>query len=106
MFKKTAVAILIGALSSVAMAFPTKVRLLADPDYRHEGNELHLRTNKGKVIVSHENQDVYAVFLQNARKGDCFVLETESDWLVEFNKALDESLVRSAAKIDCKGVGR
>lgn len=52
--------------------------------------------------MSHDNQGAYAVFLQNAKKGDCFVLETEPDWLVEFNNGLDGSLVGFSVRSECK----
>lgn len=90
--------------STCASAFPTKVKLTAAPDFRNEGTELVLRTDKGTVSVTATDAEaVYQAFVSGGRKGECFVLETETETDVRFNVGIDKSGVRSVRKVACAG---
>ena len=82
------------------MAFPTKVKVLKAPDVASsEGTELVLTTNKGTVTVSSQ-QAAYQQLL-SVRKGQCLILESESESDIEFNQKLNRSGLSSIKKTNC-----
>ncbi|MDI1269482.1 MAG: hypothetical protein PSV40_10345 [Polaromonas sp.] len=106
---KFILAILTFAAASMAMAFPTTVRLTANPQFVNEGQEVVIRTNKGSVTASTgpEGNQIYQAFTQKgAVKGACFILETERETDVEFNLKTDKSGASSAKKVNCTSAKR
>lgn len=84
----------------VAAAFPTKVKVLKEPNLASsEGIEVVLTTNKGTITASHKHP-VYKA-LGQAKKGQCLMLETESESTADFNRKVDASGVNSVSKTKC-----
>lgn len=100
--------ILAGAfmLSSSAMAYPTAVKLLADAEWLPEGSGVLLSTNKGYAHIYNDN--MYK--LGNSKKGECYILEADTEDYVTLHKkkypslkALDSQReVSSWEKVTCK----
>ena len=86
---------------SVAHAYPTKVKLLKDPIYAStEGTSVIVTTDKGTIQEGMNPWGVYDAF-EKAKKGQCYIFETETESTVQFNKKLDKSGVRSIKKVSC-----
>jgi hypothetical protein len=86
---------------SVANAFPTKVKLTQDADYyTTEGITVIVKTNKGTIEVDNGESGLYKSFT-NAKKGTCFILETESESTVDFNKKVGLSKTSTVTKTKC-----
>lgn len=103
-FQKFCVTALTLTVASIAAAFPTTVRLSSNPEFRNEGQEVVIRTNKGTVTASTsaDGDLVYHAFIQKgAVKGACYVFETETETDVQFNVRTDQSGTRSVKKVPC-----
>lgn len=88
-------------LAVSANAFPTKVKLLDDSNYAvTEGESVTLFTNKGELEFG-MNSPLYNYF-EKAKKGQCFVFETESESTISFNKPKDKSGTVTVTKVSCK----
>ena len=86
---------------SAANAFPTKVKLLKDPNYAStEGTSVIVTTDKGTIEEGQNAWGVYDSF-EKAKKGECYTFETETESEVKFNKKLDKSGVKSIKKVSC-----
>lgn len=86
---------------STANAFPTKVKLLKDPNYAStEGTSVIVTTDKGTIEEGQNAWGVYDAF-DKAKKGECYNFETETESEVKFNKKLDKSGVKSIKKVKC-----
>lgn len=86
---------------TAANSFPTKVKLLKDPNYASsEGVSVLVTTDKGTIEEGMNEWGVYDAF-SKAKKGSCYILETESESQVKFNKKVDKSDVRSIKKTSC-----
>ena len=86
---------------SVANAFPTKIKLLQDPNYaRSEGTSVLVTTDKGTIEEGMNDWGVYDAF-EKAKKGQCYIFETETESTVKFNKKLDQSGIKSIKKTNC-----
>ena len=97
----TAVAISILLSTTAANSFPTKVKLLKDPNYAStEGTSVIVTTDKGTIEEGQNQWGVYDAF-EKAKKGSCYIFETETESNVKFNKKLDKSDVRSIKKVNC-----
>lgn len=108
-FPQFLLTILTLAAASMAMAFPTTVRLTANPQFINEGQEVVIRTNKGTVTASTgpDGGRIYQVFTQKGTvKGACFVLETQTETDVEFNLKTDRSGAMSATRVSCASAKR
>ena len=98
--KKALLALALTICASSVLAFPTKVKVIKAPDLLStEGQELGLTTNKGLVTVF-SGQDVY-MELTKVKKGQCLILETNTETEVEFNKKPGLSGVASIQKVRC-----
>ncbi len=88
------------AIAGVAGAFPTKVKVLKDPDLlSSEGTQVILKTSKGSLTASYRHP-AYAG-LSKARKGQCLILETESESTADFGKKVDQSGVNTVTTTRC-----
>lgn len=88
-------------LAVSANAFPTKVKLLDDSNYAvTEGESVTLFTNKGELEFG-MNSPLYNYF-EKAKKGQCFIFETESESTISFNKPKDKSGTVTVTKVSCK----
>ena len=79
------------------------------PQFRSEGQEVVIRTDKGTITASTgpDGVGIYQPFVDKAGvKGDCYVFETESESDVRFNAALDQSGARSVRPSPCPAVKR
>ena len=88
------------SIAMTAMAYPTTVKLLKEPDLASsKGAQAIVRTSKGTIAVSSK----YPAYQQLAKvkAGQCLVLETFSESYVEFNKKVDQSGVASAEVTKC-----
>lgn len=98
---KLFIAISMIVLATSANAFPTKVKLTDDANYlMTEGESVTLFTNKGKIEFSTKSP-LYN-FFSTAKKGQCFILETDSESTADFNKGMDKSMVNTVTKTSCK----
>jgi hypothetical protein len=98
---KLLIAISLVILATSANAFPTKVKLTQDPNFAMtEGTSVTLFTDKGKLEFGMKSH-LYNSF-DSAKKGQCFIFETESESTTEFNKKVDKSLAVSVTKTSCK----
>lgn len=83
-----------------AQAFPTKVTITKNPDLASsEGAQVVAFTNKGTVTVS-SKYPAYKI-LANSKKGECYILETDSESVMDFNKKTDRSEVSTVKKTRC-----
>ena len=97
---KSFIAVLLVFTATAALAFPTKVKVLQEPNLlSSEGTELLLTTNKGTITVSYRHRAYQP--LTKFKKGQCLILETESESDIEFNRKLDGSGVSSVVKTRC-----
>jgi len=93
--------VLIVLFATIANAYPTKVKLLKDPNYAStEGTSVIVTTDKGTIEEGMNDWGVYDAF-KKAKKGQCYVFETETESDVEFNKKIDKSGVKSIKKVKC-----
>lgn len=72
---RSLVAALALASATAAWSFPTTVRLLQAPQFRNEGQEILLRTNKGTITASTgpSSGRIYQAFVDQAGiKGKCY----------------------------------
>lgn len=98
--KVSALACVAMLVTSSAIAFPTKVKLTADPNYANsDGAEVFVATNKGSLTISIKHP-AYEAF-GKLRKGACLNLETDSESNIEFNKKVDWSGISSVFKTRC-----
>jgi hypothetical protein len=100
--KQSRISLLILAtlLATAAQAFPTKVKLTADPNFlSSEGTQVVVSTNKGQITVG-MNHPAYSAFTK-VKKGACLNLETDSESYVEFGKKMDWSGISSVYKTRC-----
>lgn len=99
-FKASLLAFAALLVTSSAIAFPTKVKLLKAPDLMSsEGTEVVITTNKGTVTTSYRHPAYQA--LSRARKGECLNLETDSESTVNFGMKLDASGVSTVTRVRC-----
>ena len=97
------VAALLGtSVCASALAFPTKVRLTHEAQPINRGKAMLLFTNKGTATVVSGNPAFDSFAARPGKKGECYVLETESESSVEFNVGPDDSQARSVEKVACK----
>ena len=97
------VAALLGTfLCTSALAFPTKVRLTHDAQPINRGKAMLLFTNKGTATVVSGSPAFDSFAARPGKKGECYVLETESESSVEFNVGPEDSQARSVEKVACK----
>lgn len=90
----------LATISSAALAFPTKVKLTADPNFANsDGTEVFVATNKGSLTISLKHP-AYQAFTK-LHKGACVNLETSSESWIEFNKKLDQSGISEVYKAHC-----
>lgn len=88
------------AIASSAMAFPTKVKIMKEPDLAsYEGTKVGIVTNRGSLLISYKDP-AYNV-MSRAKTGQCFILETDTEDTVNFNKKVDESGVSTIKKSRC-----
>jgi phosphate-selective porin len=105
-FSKLSLLVLALSMASAASAYSTKVKVTKEPDYTFaSGKGLLVTTNKGTVAIEKRlggafDGDAYSSF-KGAQPGNCFVLETESESTVEFNKSLGQSGAMTATKVKC-----
>ena len=98
-FALACVAMLV-TVSSAALAYPTKVKLTADPNFANsDGVEVFVATTKGSHTIGYK-VPAYMAFTK-LRKGACVNLETDSESWVEFNKKLDQSGISAVYKTRC-----
>ncbi|MCY1173861.1 hypothetical protein D9M73_140400 [compost metagenome] len=97
---KSAIALALVLAATAASAFPTKVKMTKDADLASsEGVYVQVTTNKGRVTVNNK-WPAYRV-LSRAKKGECYILETDSESTVDFNMKPDESGVSTVTKTRC-----
>jgi len=88
-------------VATAANAYSTKVKITKAPDFSHAGGKgLLVSTNKGTVAIEKRIEEVYSAF-KDVKPGTCFILETESESTVEFNKPLGQSGTMTATKTKC-----
>ena len=95
-------ALLATLLCTSTMAFPTKVRLTHEAQPINRGKAMLLFTHKGTATVVSGTQAFDAFAARPGKKGECYVLETESESSVEFNVGPEDSQARSVEKVACK----
>lgn len=76
------------SFSGSAMAWPTTVKLLADAEWLPEGSGVLLSTNKGYVYIYNNNMHK----LGDAKKGECYTLEADTEDYVTLHKKKYPSL--------------
>ena len=100
MIKKFVYGLLVLVLAGSAAAFPTKVKVLKDPDLlSSEGTQVILKTSKGSLTASYRHPAYPA--LSKAKKGQCLILETESETTADFGKKVDQSGVNTVTPTRC-----
>jgi hypothetical protein len=90
--------------TTAAWSFPTTARLTQAPEFRSEGQEIVIHTDKGTITASTgpDGVGIYQPFVnRQAKRGECFAFETESETEVEFSRAVDKSLARSVKPAQC-----
>ncbi len=98
--RKTLYACLLMLAATAAFAFPTKVKVLKEPNFMSsDGTEVVLTTNKGTVTVPYKHRAYNA--LKTVKKGQCLNLETDSESEVEFNLKVDQSGLSAVFKVAC-----
>lgn len=87
--------------TTAANSLPTKVKLVEDPNYAStEGTSVIVTTDKGTIEEGADSWHVYEVF-KRAKKGYCYILETETKSSVMFNKKADKSGVKFTKQVNC-----
>lgn len=87
MIKHTMAAILLSSCS-IAFSFPTTVKLTANAEWLPEGSGVLLSTNKGYI---HIYSDLMSK-VGGAKKGECYIFETESESVITLHKRKYPSL--------------
>ena len=106
---KYLVAVLSFASVTAAWSFPTTARLTQAPQFRNEGQEVLIRTDKGTITASTrpDGVGIYQPFVEKAGvRGACYAFETESETDVLFNAKLDQSGARSVRPVPCAAAKR